>query len=63
MVTLQCCMLAILTSSKIKDNYFRNFSQRAFFPETKLAAELNDMLEFLHIIKYFLGNLLYGHGS
>ena len=56
MVALQCCMSAIFTKSKIKDNYLRNFSQSALFPETKLAAELTNMLKFLNIIKYFWGN-------
>ena len=47
MVALQCCMSAILTKCKIKDNYFRNFSQSALFPETKLTAELKNMLPFV----------------
>ena len=63
MVALQCCMSAVLTKSKIKDNCFRKLSQSALFPETKLAAELTNMLKFLNIIKYFLGKLLYGHES
>ena len=57
MVALQCCMSVILTKSKIKDNYFRNFSQSALFLETKLVAELTNMLKFLNIIKYFGGKL------
>ena len=58
MVTLQYCMSAILTNSKIKDNYFRNFSQSAFFPDIKLEAEHKNMLEFQNIIKYFWRKLL-----
>ena len=50
MVALQYCMSAILTNSKIKDNYFRNFSQSALFLKTKLTAELKNMLEFLRAI-------------
>ena len=57
MVALQCCMSVILTKSKIKDNYFRNFSQSALFLETKLVAEFTNMLKFLNIIKYFGGKL------
>ena len=49
MVALQCCMSAILTKCKIKDNNFCNFSQSALFPKTKLTAELNNMLKFLNI--------------
>ena len=58
MVALQCCMSAILTKCKIKDSYFRNFSQSALFPDTKLTAELNNMLRFLNVINYFLGKLI-----
>ena len=61
MVALQCCMS--LTKCKIKDNYFRNFSQSALFPDTKLTAELNNMLKFLNIIIYFGGKLFYGHNK
>ena len=63
MVALQCHISAILTKSKIKDNYFRNFSQNALYLKTKLTAELNNMLKFLNIIKYFWGKLFYGHVS
>ena len=45
-------------ASKIKDNYFHNFSQRALFPETKLTVELTNMLKILNIVNFF-----YGHGS
>ena len=58
MVALQCCMSAILTKSKIKDNCFRNFSQSALFPEIKLAAELTNMLKFPNIIKYVCGETI-----
>ena len=63
MVALQCCMSAILTKCKIKDNYFRNLSQGAPFAEAKLAAELTNMLRFLNIIIYFWGKLFCGQGS
>ena len=63
MVALQYRMSAILTKSKIKDNYFRNLFQSALFPETKLAAELTNMLKILKVIKYFLETLFHGHGE
>ena len=57
MTALQCCMSAILTKSKIKDNYFCNFAQsQALFLATKLAAEVTNKLKFLNIVKYFWGN-------
>ena len=52
MVALQCCMSAILTKSKIEDDYFYN-SQSVLYPETKLSAELTNMLKFLNVIKFF----------
>ena len=49
MVALKYGMSAILTKNKIKDNYFRNFSQSAFFQETKLTETVKASKVFITI--------------
>ena len=55
-----CCLAAILTRSKNRQNNFPNISESTLFPETKLTAELTVMgIEVSIYHKIFLGKTIF----